>query len=141
MPEESFANTKGVLSTVVGYCGGTTTSPTYEAIGDHTEALRVEFDPKILGLEEMIRMFWSEHTPYPATIAGTQYRSAIFYHDAGQLAVANHVRTSLRPPESPFSSALDLTALEPAGDFYRAEEYHQRWIAKQRGAFASGRIA
>ena len=70
----------------------------------------------------------------PMAFTGTQYRSAIFYHNGGQEAVAKHVRTSLRPEDSPFSDPLDLTSLEPAGDFYRAEEYHQRWVAKQRGA-------
>ena len=79
-------------------------------------------------------MFWEEHTPMPMAFTGTQYRSAIFYHNRGQEAVANHVRILLKPDDSPFSNPLDLTSLEPAGDFYRAEEYHQRWIAKQRGA-------
>ena len=123
-----------MLSTVVGYCGGTTPSPTYESIGDHTEALRVEFDPRVLELEEVLKMFWEEHTPMPMAFTGTQYRSAVFYHNRGQEAVANYVRTSLKPGDSPFSNPLDLTSLEPAGDFYRAEEYHQRWVAKQRGA-------
>ena len=133
--------TSGVLGTVVGYCGGTTPSPTYESIGDWTEALRVTFDPQRLTLEEVLRMFWSEHQPMPLAFTGTQYRSAIFCHDDEQMAVAENVRSALRPDGTPFSSPLDLTALERAGDFYRAEEYHQRWLAKQRGAFATGRMA
>lgn len=98
--------------------------------------MRVEFDPRVTTLEAMLGMFWNEHKPMPMAFTGTQYRSAIFYHNAGQEAVAKHVRSQLRgPSDTPFSSPLDLTALEPAGDFFRAEEYHQRWIAKQRGAF------
>ena len=96
--------------------------------------MRIEFDPKYLALEDVLDMFWKEHQPMPLAMSGTQYRSAIFYHNKGQEAVAKHVRSLLRPNESPFSSPLDLTALEEAGPFYRAEEYHQRWLAKQRGA-------
>ena len=92
----------------------------------------MEFDPRVLSMEDLYAMFWHEHQPMPPAMSGTQYRSAIFYHGSAQEHVAKHVRSMLRPPDSPFSSPLDLTALEPAGDFYRAEEYHQRWIAKQR---------
>jgi len=119
---------------VVGYCGGTSPSPTYEAIGDHTEALRVSFDPRRLSLEAVLRMFWREHTPMPAAFTGTQYRSAIFCHDGHQREAAARVKKALTPSATQRgSSPLDLTSFEDAADFYRAEEYHQQWIAKQRG--------
>ena len=72
--------TSGVLGTVVGYCGGTTPSPTYESIGDWTEALRVTFDPQRLTLEEVLRMFWSEHQPMPLAFTGTQYQNCEAHH-------------------------------------------------------------
>lgn len=127
--------TKGVLDTVVGYCGGTTSSPTYERIGDHTEALRVTFDQRELPLESVLRLFWQGHSPMPLSFTGTQYRSAVFCHSPTQRRVAEHVRSSLSG-DSPFSNPCELTAIEGAGSFYRAEEYHQRFLAKQRsGAF------
>ena len=69
-----------MLATVVGYCGGTTPSPTYDAIGDHTEALRVTFDPSRVDEQTLLREFWQEHKPMPQTMTGTQYRSALFFH-------------------------------------------------------------
>ena len=121
---------------MVGYCGGTTALPTYEKIGDHTEALRVTFDPKVLDMNKLFKMFWDLHDPMPMSFTGTQYRSAIFYHGNSQKAVAEYVKKELIG-DSPFSSPTELTALEPAGPFYRAEEYHQRFISKQRnGGFA-----
>ena len=116
---------------MVGYTGGTTEWPTYESIGDHTEALRVTFDQRILPIEAVLQKFWMDHQPMPLSFTGTQYRSAIFYHGDSQKRVAEYVRSSLGG-ESPFSNPSDLTLLAPAGPFYRAEEYHQRFLAKQR---------
>ena len=124
MPEDRFQKLPGVLETVVGYTGGTQPDPTYESIGDHTEALRVTFDPRVLSLGEIYRRFWREHQPSTPSYFDKQYRSAIFTHGTSQLHVANAVRSSLKG-ESPFASPLDLTAIEEAGDFYRAEEYHR----------------
>jgi len=116
---------------VVGYTGGSTPDPSYDSIGDHAEAIRVTFDPRRLPLDTLIRQFWKEHQPMPLSFTGTQYRSAIFCHGESQLSVAKHVRQSL-VGRSPFSSPEELTALELAGDFYRAEDYHQRFLEKQR---------
>jgi peptide-methionine (S)-S-oxide reductase len=118
-----------VLDTVVGYCGGTTDNPTYEAIGDHTEAMRIVYDPKRVDLAQIYRIFWESHTPSPSYF-GKQYRSAIFCHGESQRLVAQAVYQELAG-DSPFASELDATAIEDAGPFYRAEEYHQRWIQKQ----------
>ena len=120
-----------MIDTVVGYTGGTTPSPTYEKIGNHTEALRITFDSRILPMEKVLREFWNLHEPMPLSFTGTQYRSAVFVHGDAQRLVAEHVRQTLRG-DSPFASPSDLTAIEPAGDFYRAEDYHQRFLAKQR---------
>ena len=101
---------------------------TYESIGDHTEAIRITFNPRLVSLESMYRTFFREHQP---SFFGRQYRSAIWYHSDVQKQVADAVRKSL-VGDSPFASAYDATALEPAGPFYRAEEYHQRFLEKQR---------
>ncbi|KAL1511936.1 hypothetical protein AB1Y20_005216 [Prymnesium parvum] len=129
-----FRKVPGVLDTVVGYCGGTTAWPTYESIGDHTEALRVTFDPSVISYGEILRIFWAEHQPMPFTITGHQYKSAIYCHTALQRQTALKVKEELSG-KSPFASALDSTSIEEAKTFYRAEEYHQQWISKQSGTF------
>jgi len=122
----SYSKLPGVKDTVVGYCGGTSPdNPTYKEIGDFTEALRVEFDPNVITFEELLRIFWEEHSPMPRAFTGTQYRSAIFCHTEEQRLVADRLRQELRP------SISKHTDLESAGDFFRAEEYHQHFITKQ----------
>lgn len=129
-PEDRFVAKPGVLETVVGYTGGSTPFPTYQSIGDHTEALRITFDPRKLPIKTLICQFWKEHDPAPSYF-GRQYRSALFYHSDSQLEAAEDVR-KLLIADSPFASKVENTALEPAGPFYRAEEYHQRFLEKQR---------
>ena len=123
MPEDRFQKLPGIIETVVGYTGGTTEDPTYERIGDHTEAIRVTFNPRVLPLDELYRFFWREHQPSPSYF-GAQYRSAVFCHGQSQRHVAAAVRSSLIG-DSPFASSLGETAIEDAGPFYRAEEYHR----------------
>jgi methionine-S-sulfoxide reductase len=120
------------LSTVVGYTGGSTPDPTYQAIGDHTEALRVEFDPTRVSYEELVDKFWREHDPMPFAMVGYQYQSAVWHHTPYQEAVVAAVKARL-DDGSPSASARDGTAQAPAASFYRAEEYHQNFILKQTG--------
>ena len=94
----------------------------------------VHVDSRVLPLEDVLTAFWKEPQPMPLSFSGSQYRSAIFYHGDSQRHVAEHVRDSMKT-DSPFSSPLDLTALEPAGPFYRAEDYHQRFLEKQRNGY------
>ena len=117
-----------MIETVVGYTGGEVADPTYERIGDHTEAIRVTFNPRLVTLDSIYRTFWREHTP---SFFGRQYRSALWYHSKSQHDVALAVRTLL-VGDSPFASSYEETAIEEAGPFYRAEEYHQRFLEKQR---------
>mmetsp|Transcript_4618 Transcript_4618/g.12292 ORF Transcript_4618/g.12292 Transcript_4618/m.12292 type:complete len:138 (-) Transcript_4618:315-728(-) len=128
MPEDDFQKIPGVIETVVGYCGGEAADPTYQRIGDHTEAIRVTFNPRIVSLDEMYKTFWLGHTP---SFFGRQYRSALWYHSDTQRTVAFAVRKKLIG-DSPFHSAFETTDIEEAGPFYRAEEYHQRFLEKQR---------
>jgi len=116
---------------VVGYTCGTTADPTYQSIGDHSEAIRITYDPAELDAEELMRRFWQMHQPMPMAFTGNQYRSAIFTHSAEQKAQAETVMGDLMGS----NSLVANTKLEPASTFYRAEEYHQRFISKQTGRF------
>ena len=92
----------------MGYTGGTTPDPTYQKIGDHTEALRVTFDPRIVSYEQILLKFWEEHDPMPFAFTGFQYRSALWHHTPTQEAVIKAVRKRL-DGESPFSSSKSIS--------------------------------
>ncbi len=134
--EAVFQQLPGVLSVTSGYMGGQTKNPTYEQICDgntgHAEITRVVFDPKVISLESVLETFWKMHDP--TTInrqgndAGTQYRSAIFYADEQQRAVAE---TSLEKARSEFKNPI-VTEITPASEFYPAEEYHQDYYNQNK---------
>ena len=90
--------------------------------------MRVVFDPRTITYEDLVRKFWSDHTP--SSFGSRQYRSAVFVHSPEQRAAVHAVRDEIKHG-SPFASACDHTAVEEAGTFYRAEEYHQRFLVKQ----------
>jgi peptide-methionine (S)-S-oxide reductase len=137
--EEAFRHIKGVTSTTVGYTGGTTKDPTYKQVcaGDtgHAEAVEVEFDPSQVSYRELLAAFFSNHNPTTLNSQGpdfgTQYRSAIFYHDAEQEAAAREAIAALEKAHT-FKRPI-VTEVKPAGPFYRAEDYHQQYLSK-RGA-------
>ena len=79
--------------------------PTYESIGDHTEALRVYYDPAVVSYDELLKKFWAEHDPMPMEFTGFQYRSAVWYHDGTQLAAVEH---KLGGGGSPFASKASM---------------------------------
>ncbi|MBI2542377.1 peptide-methionine (S)-S-oxide reductase MsrA [Candidatus Woesearchaeota archaeon] len=135
--EETFRKTKGVANTAAGYSGGKTKNPGYEDIctGEtgHVEAVQIEFDPKKVSYDELLDVFWNVHDPTqlnrqgPDT--GTQYRSAIFYHNKKQKQAALKAKESLEK-SGKFKSKV-TTEILPAAAFYRAEEYHQRYLEKE----------
>jgi len=141
--EHTFRQVEGVLSTEVGYTGGTTENPTYEQVCSgttgHAEAVRIEFDPQVVSYEQLLEVFWNCHDPTTpnrqGTDVGTQYRSAIFCHTPQQEAAA---RASLErlAVSGRFRDPI-VTEIRPAGPFYRAEEYHQQYLAK-RGRSSCG---
>ena len=96
----------------MGYTGGTTRLPTYSSIGDHTEAMRVYFDPIEVSFKELVRKFWAEHDPMPMAFTGTQYRSAVFVHSSEQREVVDLVRSELAG-STPRATALQHTKTEP----------------------------
>ncbi len=135
--EAAFRRKTGVTSTAVGYLGGTMESPTYEDVctGEtgHAEVVQVDFDPSKVSYEELLEVFWNCHDPTALNRqgpdVGTQYRSAIFFHDAMQEATA---KASKQEQDScgRFPEPI-VTEIAPASEFYRAEEYHQQYLEKR----------
>ena len=126
-PQLRFDKMNGVARCVVGYSGGKTKDPTYRSIQDHTEAILVEFDPSVVSYEELVLSWTQMHNP--AYDAKGQYRSAVWYVNEAQKEVAEEV-----VKEWKLSARMPLfTSVEPALDFYRAEEYHQFFLSKRGG--------
>lgn len=132
--EYVFERVPGVLSTSVGYTGGHTEDPTYRDVCSHrtghAEALQVEFDPAVVGFEQLLEVFWAMHDPTQVNRqgpdVGDQYRSAIFTHSTGQLAAAEASRDRA---QGRFARAI-ATEITPATTFYAAEDSHQRYYDK-----------
>ena len=133
--EVDFRKLPGVKDVTVGYMGGTKTNPTYEEVctgkTGHAEVAQVKYDPSVISYNDLLQTFWKEHDP--TTInrqgpdVGTQYRSAIFYHTAAQKEAAEKSKLAAA---SMFSRPI-VTEITPAPEFYRAEEYHQRYVEKR----------
>ncbi len=139
--EEAFRTLDGVIETAVGYMGGTTENPTYELVctgtTGHAEVVDITFDPKIISYKELIEIFWTIHNPtclnFQGPDHGTQYRTAIFYHDDEQRQQAEESKTAL---EASKTFALPIvTEITAAGPFWHAEEYHQQYFAKRKPDF------
>ena len=135
--EDAFRQMKGVASATVGYIGGTTKNPTYKEVctgrTGHAEAVEVEFDPGQVSYLQLLAAFWQLHDPTTMNRqgpdVGTQYRSAIYFHDAEQEAEAKGSKEILEK-EKVFKRPI-VTEIAPASEFYRAEEYHQQYFEKQ----------
>jgi len=134
--EAPFDAIPGVLSTTSGYTGGRVANPTYEQVSagrtGHTEAVQVEYDPAKVSYEKLLEVFWVNIDPTVKDRqfcdSGSQYRTAIFYHDEAQRKAAEASRAALEKSK-PFKAAI-VTPIEKAGPFYRAEEYHQDYYVK-----------
>jgi peptide-methionine (S)-S-oxide reductase len=135
--EAAFREVPGVVDVAVGYSGGETENPTYEQVctdrTGHAEVVEVDFDPELVSYEKLLDVFWHSHDPTQVNRqgpdVGRQYRSAIFYHDEAQRKAAEQSRQIL---ESAHKFARPIaTEIEPAGRFWRGEEYHQRYLEKR----------
>ncbi len=115
-----------MIRTEVAYAGGSKVNPTYHDLGDHTEALRIEYDTNWLSLDELLDMFWKSHDPRFAG-RSTQYRAALFCEDEEQAAAA---RASAER-EGARSGYEIKTAIEVARPYYPAEAYHQKWSLRR----------
>lgn len=135
--EASFRELPGVVDTAVGYLGGTLKNPTYHDVctdtTGHAEVVEVTYDPQQISYERLVELFWSIHNPTTLNRqgpdVGTQYRSAIFYHTPEQKAAAEKSKQELAA-SGRFARPI-VTEITPASEFYRAEEYHQQYLAKR----------
>src|SRR5579875_1016442 len=138
--EAVFDEMEGVLSVESGYMGGHVCNPTYERVcmgnTGHAEVVQVKFDPEITSFRELLEVFFTIHDPTTlnrqGNDVGTQYRSAIFYHSPAQKAAAEELIRELTANK--VWKAPIVTEIEPAGDFYVAEEYHQEYFANNPNA-------
>jgi peptide methionine sulfoxide reductase msrA/msrB len=136
--EHKFGQVKGILSTVVGYTGGRTKNPTYQDVCSdttgHAESVGITFDPAQISYEEIVRKFFGFHDPTQRNRqgpdVGTQYRSVIFYHSEEQKKTAEKVKFEMEKSGA-FKKRI-VTEIVPAGEFFIAEEYHQKYYEKNK---------
>jgi peptide-methionine (S)-S-oxide reductase len=134
--EDEFRKVPGVLNATVGYSGGRTQNPTYKDVCSgttgHAEVCQVEFDPQKTSFENLVNLFFNMHDPTTLNRqgpdVGSQYRSAIYYHDETQRTEAEKIKEHLEK-EGKFKRAI-VTEVKAASDFYPAEEYHQKYFQK-----------
>ncbi len=135
--EETFRKLSGVIETAVGYMGGSTERPTYEQVCSsrtgHAEVLQLTYDPDKISYEELLNIFWQSHNPTTLNRqgpdVGTQYRSAIFYHTPEQKEIAEKSKEGLG--KSGKWKAPIVTEITPAQNFWKAEDYHQKYLMKR----------
>jgi peptide-methionine (S)-S-oxide reductase len=134
--EAEFRKVDGVIEVTSGYSGGHTENPTYGDVCSgatgHAEVVEVEYDPSKVCYEELLELFWKEHDPTQLNRqgpdVGTQYRSVIFFVTPEQETAAH---ASKEKAQERFKKPI-TTQIKPASEFYRAEEYHQRYFEKNR---------
>ena len=137
--EEAFRTLPGVRATTAGYSGGSTPNATYEQVCSgrtgHAESVLVEYDPSKVSYDQLLDVFWNEHDPTTLNRqgpdVGTQYRSAIFFHDAEQQRAARASKERLEQ-SGRFRRPI-VTEIVPAAPFYPAEDYHQQYFFKRGG--------
>ncbi len=139
--EELLREYPGVIKTRVGYTGGATSNPRYEDVKTgrtgHAEAIEIVFDPSRLSFEDLLLYFFRLHDPTTlnrqGNDRGTQYRSAIFYHDESQRLTAEAVKTKV-DASGKWPKPV-VTDIVPASPFYAAEDYHQKYLVKNPGGY------
>jgi peptide-methionine (S)-S-oxide reductase len=132
--ESGFRKVKGVKDAISGYTGGHLENPSYEDVcykkTGHAEAVEVSYDPEQVTYKELLKKFWEMHDPTTMNRqgpdVGSQYRSAIFYHDEEQKKQA---KESLKEEQKKHENKI-VTEITEAGKFWKAEEYHQRYFEK-----------
>jgi peptide-methionine (S)-S-oxide reductase len=135
--EAAYRQIPGVISTTAGYLGGTMRNPTYKDVctgrTGHAEVVQVEYDPARVTYDDLLTVFWENHDPTTLNRqgpdVGTQYRSAIFYHDDAQKAAAM-ASMEEREKSGRYHRPI-VTEITPASDFYEAEDYHQQYLEKR----------
>lgn len=135
--EEIFRKIPGVTSTSVGYTGGTTENPTYEDVctdkTGHAEVVDIDFDPNVVSYQTLLKVFFENHNPttlnQQGPDIGTQYRSAVFYHDEEQKSQAERMKKEL-DQSGKFRKPI-VTEVTAAKKYYPAEQYHQKYLQKR----------
>lgn len=138
--EAAFREVKGVIETAVGFMGGSAENPSYKDVcrkdTGHAEVCQVEFDPKKVSYEKLLEVFWNLHDPTQMNRqgpdVGDHYRSVVFHHDEKQKEAAVKMKAILQKSEK-YKGGKIVTGIEKSKMFYRAEEYHQRYLEKQGG--------
>lgn len=138
--EAIFKRVNGVISVVSGYSGGSVDNPTYDEVctgrTGHAEAVQVQYDPKIISLENILEIYWYTHDPTTpnrqGNDVGTQYRSAVFYHSPNQKEIALKVKNDLENKHV-YSNPI-VTEITSFSNFYQAEEYHKDYYDNNRSA-------
>jgi len=138
--EAIFQDLKGVLSVTSGYTGGKIKNPSYRevctGITGHAEACQIIYDPEVITYDELLEAFWASHDPTTlnrqGADQGTQYRSAIFYHNEQQKQLAEVYKSKLNS-EKAFEKPV-VTEISPARAFYKAEDYHQNYFNENGNA-------
>lgn len=136
--EKKFNELEGVISTKVGYSGGFKKDPTYEEVctgqTGHAEVVKVEYDPEVISFDELLNFFFSIHNPTTLNRqgldVGTQYRSAIYFYTHEQHDIAKDKIEEIDGTDK-FLNAI-VTEVKPAENFYLAEEYHQKYLYKNK---------
>lgn len=135
--EATFQKVDGVSEAVSGYSGGNKDNPTYEEVctgnTGHAEVVEVTFDPEKVSYQDLLNVFWENHNPTTLNSQGpdfgTQYRSVIFYHDEAQRDLAEKSKEEISK-SGRFKNPI-VTFIEPADKFYKAEDYHQKYLEKR----------
>ena len=135
--EAEFRRVQGVKATAVGYAGGDLKNPSYKDVCSdstgHAEVVQVEYDPEAVSYDDLLNVFWENHDPTTLNRqgpdVGTQYRSVIFFHTPEQEAAARASKERLEK-SGRFRRPI-VTQIEPAAEFWRAEEYHQQYLEKR----------
>lgn len=135
--EEEFRKVKGVVETAVGYMGGNTPNPTYEQVctdkTGHAEVVQLRYDPRQVSYEKLLEIFWEIHDPTAfnrqGPDIGTQYRSVIFFHDTKQETAAQKSKADLEK-SGKYKNKI-VTEIISVPTFWRAEEYHQKYLEKR----------
>lgn len=143
--ERIFWQLDGVYSTSAGYAGGFTAYPTYEETctgrTGHAEVVRVTFDPSKITFEQLLKAFFENHDPTTkwrqGNDVGTQYRSVILTTSAEQAATAERVRAAYQAELTSRGYGEISTEIQPLGDYYLAEDYHQQYLHKNPGGYCN----
>lgn len=141
--ERAFWTLDGVYITSVGYAGGYTVNPTYDEVCSgmtgHTEVVQVVYDPSVIALKDLLKVFWEKHDPTQGmrqgNDLGTQYRSAIFYVDDADLSVIESSFECYQTALADAGQGAITTEIAPLKDYFYAETYHQQYLAKNPGGY------